>query len=131
MFHGATVTTHFVPQTAGATSESPKNQPEGSKSTRKIRKKKNLQGVEGDSGSQGVEGESPKKKRAKLESRKRKMKEKEKKDKDRHEKIVQSELFALRNIDMSDWVDSSKSSDYVPGTSPTTEESSQKKDKRL
>ena len=59
------------------------------------------------------------------------MKEKEKKDKDRHEKIVQSELFALRNIDMSDWVDSSKSSDYVPGTSPTTEESSQKKDKRL
>ena len=49
------------------------------------------------------------------------MKEKEKKEKDRHEKIVQSELFVLRNINQSDWVDSSKSSDYVPESTPSSD----------
>ena len=91
MFNNATITTHYQRKVAD-TAESPKSTHESSKTTRKVRKKKNLQ--------TSSEGESPKKKKTKMQNRKRKRDEEEKK-KDSSEKIVQDELFALQNVNLS------------------------------
>ena len=52
-----------------------------------------------------------------MQNKKRKMDDKQ----DSRQKIVQQELFEMRNIPESDWADTSKSSDYVPESTPSSD----------
>ena len=60
-----------------------------------------------------------------LQKRREQKQEKEKawrtKEDDSSQKIYQQELFEMKDIPLSDWQDSSKSSDYVPESTPSSD----------
>ena len=55
-----------------------------------------------------------------MQNKKRKRHEEPKKT-DSSQKIYQQELFEMKDIPLSNWRDSSKSSDYVPESTPSSD----------